>query len=161
MKIAVVYYSFDGNSAVVAAQLAERLNVDTIRIKLKDEKKRRGFFKFFWGGAMVVFNKIPELKPLTFDPAAYDLIILGAPVWAGSLAPPMKGFLSSAKITGKKIALYTCYGGDSGKSLDDFKALLSGNEIISETGFKNPARGNPDELKQQIDGWVKQIAGSR
>jgi flavodoxin len=157
MKIAVVYYSFDGNSAVVAAQLAERLNADTVRLKLLDDKKRKGFFKFLWGGAMVMRKKPPALKPVDFDPAAYDLIILGAPVWADSPAPPIRSFLLQTPISGKKLAFYLCYAGGAGTAPEKLKALLAGNEIIGETGFQSPAAGNSEEVKQQIDEWVKTL----
>jgi len=157
MKIAVVYYSFDGNSAAVAAQLAERLNADTVRLKLLDDKKRRGFFKFLWGGAMVMRKKPPALKPVNFDPASYDLIILGAPVWASSPAPPIRSFLAQIPLTGKKIAFYLCYAGGAGTAPEKLKALLAGNEIVGEKGFQNPAAANSEEIKQQLDEWVKTL----
>ncbi|MCL2137977.1 MAG: flavodoxin [Treponema sp.] len=157
MKTAVVYYSLDENCAFIAECLGKCLDADVIRLLLKDEKKRKGFFKFFWGGTMVVFNKKPALKPVNFDPAPYDLIIIGSPVWAGTFAPPIKTFLAETGITGKKLALYTCFAGNAGKSLINLKALLPGNVFLGEIGFKNPASGNREEIQQQINEWVLQM----
>ena len=155
MKTAVVFYSLDGNCAIVAEEIKAQLNADLITLYTKDEKKRGKIGKFFWGGGMVFMRKKPPLKPYTFDASAYDLIILGAPVWAGSPAPPIQTFLSEAGITGKKIALFVCHAGGMGNALNTLKALLAGNEIAAETDFNSPARRNGEEIKQRIADWVK------
>jgi len=157
MKAAVVFYSCDGNSKFIAEQVKTHLNADLIQLYTKDEKKRGKIATMFWGCAMVFSRKNPPLKPYIFDPAAYDLIILGAPVWAGSPAPPLKTFLAQTAITGKKIALFVCHGGGKGDSPEKFKALLSGNEIISVADFKEPLK-NTEEVQQQIADWIKRIS---
>jgi flavodoxin len=158
MKTAVVYYSLDGNCAFVAEEVKSLINAELIRLQTKDEKKRYGFAKFFWGGGMVFRHKKPPLKPYTFNPAAYELIVIGAPIWAGSPAPPIQTFLAESGISGKKIALFVCHGGGKGKSLDIFKNLLAGNEIIAEADFVN-AHKNSVEAKRQIADWVKGFQG--
>jgi len=155
MKTAVVFYSLDGNCALVAQELKSQLNADLIRLHTKDEKKRGKVGKFFWGGSMVFLNKKPPLKPYTFDASAYDLIVLGAPVWAASPAPPVKTFLSKTKISGKKIALFVCCAGGKEDSLEKFKALLEGNEIVSTTDFLQPDKSSGEELKSKVADWVK------
>jgi len=156
MKTAVVYYSFDGNCAFVADQIKDGLKADLVRLYMQDDKKRRGFMKILWGGRMVFSRKKPPLKPYTFDPAAYELIVIGVPVWAGSPAPPIQTFLSETSISGKKIALFVCHGGGKGNALNILKTLLPGNEIIAEADFVN-ARKNNAEVKRQIADWVKSI----
>ena len=151
MKTAVLYYSLDGNCAFVAGQIKSQLQADLIRLRTKNEKRRSFIGKLFWGGSMVMFHKKPPLKPYTFDPAAYDFIIIGVPVWAGSPAPPIQTFLSETKITGKKIALFVCHGGGKGESLEKFKALLAGNKIAAEADFVNPAKSGSEDVNRQID----------
>jgi flavodoxin len=155
MKIAVVFYSLDGNCALVAEELKAQLNADLIRVQTVDEKKRGKMGMLFWGCGMVFSRKNPPIKPVQFDPSAYDLIIMGAPVWAYSSAPPLLTFISQAGITGKKIALFVCHGGGMGKSLTKLKALLPGNDIVSEIDFKEPINDNIDNVKQKIVDWVK------
>jgi flavodoxin len=157
MKAGVVFYSYDGNCTFVAEQLKNYLNADLIQIQMKDDKRRRGFAKFFWGGGMVFSKKKPPLKPYAFDPSAYDLIILGAPVWAGSPAPPVRTLLSETAIAGKKLALFVCHGGGKGNALGKLKAMLNGNEIVSEADFREPLK-NSDEARRQIADWVKHIS---
>jgi len=155
MKTAVVYYSLDGNCALVAQEIKTQLNADLIRLQTKNEKKRGKIGKILWGLGMLFSRKNPPLKPYTFDTSAYDLIIIGAPVWAASPAPPVKTFLSEAKITGKKIALFVCYAGGKEDSLEKFRALLEGNEIVSTAEFFKPAMNSGEELKNKVADWVK------
>jgi flavodoxin len=157
MKTAVVFYSLDGNCALVAEEIKTQINADLIPLYTKDEKKRGKIGKFFWGGGMVFYHIKPPLKPYSFDASGYDLIILGVPVWAGSPAPPVKTFLSETGIKNKKIALFVCHGGGKGKSLEKFKALLEGNEIKGAADFREPAKGG-EKVKNQIADWVKSLS---
>jgi len=157
MKTAVIYYSYNGNSAQVAEILKTELNADIFRIETLDSKKRKGIFLMFWGGGQVVRGKKPPLKPLSVDIGAYDLVILGTPVWASSPAPAIVSFLSTNSIAGKKIALFCCHAGGMGEALNKLKALLSGNSVIGEIGFRNVAKMDRGELKQKIAEWVKTL----
>jgi flavodoxin len=141
----------------VAGKLKELLNADVLELKTEDTKKRRGLAKYAWGGSQVFMHKKPELQPFTFDPAAYDLIILGAPVWAGSPAPVIESFLDTAKISGKKVALFVCHGGGGKKALNKFKTLVPGNDVIAQIDFNNPAKINEGEFIPTLNNWVKTL----
>jgi flavodoxin len=158
MKTAVVFYSLDGNCGFVAEELKTLLNADLIQLYTQDEKKRGNFGKMLWGCGMVFSRKKPPLKPYAFDPEAYDLIIAGAPVWAGNPAPPLRTFVSQTAFTGKKVALFVCHAGGNGKALEKFKTIFAGNDIVGEKDF-NPAKDG-EEVKRQIADWVKGFAGN-
>ena len=158
MKTAVIYYSYEGNSVHVVDAIKAALKADVFEIKTVDTRKRKGFFMYLWGVGQVVFNRKPALRPLSVDINAYDLIILGTPVWAGSPAPAVVSFLSKTKITGKKLALFCCHGGGPGKAFEKFRALLPGNTIAGEIDIKYPAKMDGAELKQKIGEWVKTFA---
>ena len=156
MKTAVIYYSYEGNSALIAGIIAGAVKADLFEIKTAKNKKREGFAKYAWGGAQVVMNKKPALRPLSVDINNYDLVILGTPVWAASPAPALVSFLDKTKISGKKIALFCCCAGGKGKVFEKLKALLPGNTFVGEIEFITPAKdGNISEIKQKIEQWLK------
>ena len=160
MKTAVVFYSLDGNCALVAEEIKKSLNAELIQLYIKDEKKRGKVGTLFWGVGMVFSRKKPPLKPYTFDPSAYDLIIIGTPVWAGTPAPPIQTFIAGAGITGKKIALFVCHMGGKKDALNKFKTLLAGNEIVAETDFVKPAAGDIEAMKRQVANWLEGFANT-
>ena len=163
MKTAIIYYSLDGNCALVAKTLQEILvappfkgKAELFEIKLMDTKKRSGFSKFLWGVGQMLKRKKPALQPLLVDPAAYDLIVLGTPVWAASPAPALGSFLDSVTINGKKLALFCCHAGGKGKIMEKFKALLPGNTFMGEIDFVNPA-GKRDPRQRAASSWLKEL----
>ena len=153
MKTAIIYYTFDGNCALVAEHINTTLEADVYRLKLKETKKRTGFAKFLYGMALMI--KKPEPLPLSVDINAYELIILGAPVWGGSPASPIVSFLNKTKISGKKVAFFSSHGGGMGKVYEKFRTLLNGNTIVGEIDFKTPAKQESAVLKEQIAEWLK------
>jgi len=158
MKTALIIYSLDGNCVYAAEKIKSSLNADLIRIQTKDEKKRGKIAKFFWAGGMMFSKKNPPIKDYQFDPSVYDLIILGAPVWAGSPAAPIKTFLSQTPVTGKKTAVFVCHAGGKRDSLEILKSYLTGNNIIGEADFLSPAK-NSEEMNKKITDWANTLKG--
>jgi len=154
MKTAVIFYSYGGNCAFVAAHIKTLMNADLIRLRTKNEKRRGRVTGFLTACAMVFMKRRPALKPVAFDLAAYDLIVIGAPVWAASPAPPVQAFLSQAGIVGKKLALFVSHVGGMGNALGKFAAMLPGNEMLDAKDFTNPAK-NAEDTERQVADWVK------
>jgi flavodoxin len=159
MKTLVVFYSYDGNSALVAEELRQALGegCDALELRIEDDAKRSGLAKYLWGGRMALSRANPKLKPHNAAIDGYDLIILGGPVWAGAPAPALQSFIAETKPEGKRIGLFLCHGGGPGKSFDKLKALLSGNVIAGTLDLVNPAKQDRAAVAQRIEGWVKSL----
>jgi flavodoxin len=156
MKAVVIFYSYEGNCKFAARQIGKFLKADIVEIQTVNKKRHRGFAKYLFGGIQVLFGKMPALEPVNFDPDAYDLIIIGTPVWAASPAPAMKTFLSKTVFNGKKTALFMCHAGGIKKAMSKFKTMLKDSAIISELEMINPAR-NPEDAVQKIEEWTKTL----
>jgi flavodoxin len=154
MKTLVIYYSYDGNSALVAEALKRAADADVLEIKTEDETKRTGFAKYVWGGKQVFTHVQPKLKPYTVTIEDYDRIIIGGPVWAGTPVPALQSFLGETKISGKKLGLFLCHAGGKGKAMDKLKALLPGNTIAGEIDFINPGKLDRAAVAKQVGEWV-------
>lgn len=127
MKTAIVYYSQSGHTARAAEEIAGRLGADLIPVRPVRAYPEKGFRKFFRGGAAAVMKRRPALQPYAFDAGAYGLVILGTPVWAGRMAPPMRTFLSENReaLRDRSLAVFACSGGGpADKAFDGMKDLL-------------------------------------
>ena len=132
MKTAVVYYSMQGNSELIAGKIAEKLGADIIRIEPDKAYPDKGAKKFLWGGKSAMMGEMPRLKPYEFDVDKYDVIILGFPVWASRPALPIRTFVEEFKgrLKGKKLAAFACQSGNGAE-----KAFVKLKEQIEIDSF--------------------------
>src|SRR5512136_2440098 len=109
-KILVVYYSRSGNTQRLCEDVAKELGADIEGIQ--DVKSRKGLFGWLRSGSEASRRKLPEIRPFGKDPAQYDLVVLGTPVWAGVMASPLRTWLNANKAKLKAVAFLTTSGSD-------------------------------------------------
>ncbi len=151
MKIALVYYSLEGNTELVANSIAKQLNPDVFRIHPVKDYPKGNFSKYLWGGKSVVMGETPAIEKTDFNPANYDLVIIGTPIWASSFTPPIKTFLNENTLANKKVALFTCNaGGGTKKCYDLFSAALPLAKVITTLDLVDPKTKPKAEHEEQI-----------
>jgi flavodoxin len=159
-KILVVYYSFEGNTKLIADSIADAVGADRLRLEVVKEQKSHGFIKYLWGGRQVVMKSKPELKqPIEKNAADYDVVFIGTPVWAYSYSPALRTYFSAVKLSGKKIALFCSCGGDRRKTFEHMRAQLPNNDILGEFEAVDPLNHDPDGQKQRAVAWANQMLG--
>jgi flavodoxin len=158
LRIGIFYYSFEGNTRVVAQAIATQTGGDLVELQPQKEVTH-GFMKYFWGGRQAVMKKKPALLPLKQKPEEYDLIFLGTPVWAFTYAPPLQTFLTEHALQNKQIALFCCSGGAFGKSFANLRTKLTGNRILGELALIEPLRRDQATVRQQAQKWAEEMRG--
>lgn len=159
MKKLVIYYSLEGSTKLIAEAISQEISGDTLEIKPVSELKNKGFMKYMWGGRQVIFKYKPKLLPFDKNPAGYDLIFIGTPVWAFNYSPPIRTFLEHHQLKDKKIALFCCHGGVPKNTLNNMAEKLPGNKIIGENDFMMYPKTNK-KTAQNIESariWAKKI----
>ena len=154
MKKAIVYYSMLGNTDYVAKYIANKVDVDLIRLKPKKEYPNKGILKFIWGGKSAIMGETPKLEEYIFNSDLYDEIVFGTPVWAGQIAPPIKTFIeeNKDKLQNKKIAIFVCHGGsDTDKVINKFKTYLGVDNLEAELALVDPKDKRSEEKDKLIE----------
>ena len=152
MKTAVVYYSMSGNTEQTAEKIARQTGADLIRIEPVKEYPSTGFKKFLWGGKSAVMGDTPALQPYRFD-VDYDAIVIGTPLWAGTMAPPIKSFINEnrEKLSGKSISAFICCaGGGAEKAFEKIKAEVGTDTLSAQMILINPKEKPSDENEAKI-----------
>lgn len=162
MKTAIIYYSMSGNTAYVADLLKKQLDSEATLIEIKPVKAfpDSGFKKFFWGGKSAVMGEKPKLCDYPFDADEYDQIIIGFPVWAGRVAPPIRTFVEDNKtaLGQKKIAAFACQSGSGAeKALDGLKKLIGITDFQSEMILIDPKEKPNKTNEENIDAFCEVI----
>ena len=149
MRTVIVYYSLEGNTASAAEKLAGLLGAELLRLEPEKEYPSSGMKKFLWGGKSAVMGEEPPLKPYAFRGEDWDRAIIGFPVWAGTVTPPIRTFLRDhgAELAGKPVAAFACQSGSGGeKALKKLAALLGRESLAAELVLNDPlTRPKPED----------------
>ena len=161
MKTVVVYYSMGGNTDFAAREVARRLGASILRLEPEKAYPDKGFRKFFWGGKSAVMAETPRLKPYTFDVEGATDVILGFPVWAGNVAPPLRTFVRDnlPKLQGLRLHAFACQSGAGAeKAFDRLQACLGGRALGEKLVLIDPKDKPSPENQQKIEAFCAAVA---
>ncbi|PKK97098.1 MAG: flavodoxin [Tenericutes bacterium HGW-Tenericutes-3] len=156
-KILVIYYSFEGNTEIIAQSIAQFTHAELLSIKPVNEIKSTGFSKYFWGGSQVFMKKTPELITFDQDLSNFDIVFIGTPIWAGTYAPPIKTLFSNEKLKAKSIYFFYTHDGGPGKVEKFAKiAIEQNNKLIESKGFIHIKKETERNIKEVQD-WITKL----
>lgn len=115
MKKAVVFYSLSGNTQAAAKEIAEGIGADLIELKLVKPFPTEKSKQLALGGMQAMFGMKPAIQELSKNIKEYDVLILGTPIWAGTIASPVHSFLNKYQVLDKIVAVFTFSGGGDNK----------------------------------------------
>ena len=114
MKTAVVYFSWSGNTRFAAETIAKKTGADLFEIK--PETPYNGDFGKCCDEAKPECQgkTLRSIKPIEgLDLAKYDVVFVGTPNWWGTMAPPVRTWVTQGKdaLKGKPVCLFQTHGG--------------------------------------------------
>ena len=128
MKTLVVVYSRTGNTLSVAKRIAKELDADLEIIK--DKTNRKGTLGFLRSGYESVRKKVPAIVEPKYDPRDFDLVIIGTPIWAGSMSSPVRAYILRFHGQFKRVAFFaTSAGGSHDKALNEMAELAEAKPL--------------------------------
>ena len=155
-KTLVAYFSWSGNTAALAKNIADETGSELFEIKtLKPYTKN-------YNAVLDVAKKEqnrkarPELANHVQDMAQYDTIFLGYPCWWGNMPMAVFTFLEEYDFSGKRVIPFVTHGGSSfGRSLNDMKETIPNAKIES-----NGLSVHGTASHNQIVNWLNELGFS-
>lgn len=124
MKSLVLYYSRTGKTKLVAEKISQFLNCDIEEIK--EMKDRKGIFGFLIAGYEASRRKLTQIQDITKNLNSYELVILCSPVWASSIPPAVRTFLTKFSNEIKNLGLVITFNGiGKNKFLSQIQEIFS------------------------------------
>jgi flavodoxin len=154
-KALIVYYSRTGNTREVANQIHKIVGGDMTELQAAEPypddyeavKKR----------AMQELNSDikPALKTKVENIRSYDVIFVGSPIWWGTIAAPVKTFLSEYDLSGKTIVPFITHQGSGlGQSVTDISNLCPKSDISDSIAiWGRDAKTSQNKISE----WLKKI----
>lgn len=159
LRILVVYYSFEGNTELIAESIAKEINSDILKLEVVKPISNDSS-KYLVGGKQVLLKEKPKLMPYEFKAENYDVLFIGTPIWAWNYTPALRTFFAENTIKNKKIALFSCNGGGNGKTFENIKNAIKDNEFLGEIQFLQPLSTEREENIKRVKSWVRKIVAS-
>lgn len=157
-KILVVYYSWSGNTEAVARLIQAETKANLFEIELQNPYPANYSACVDEYRADKRENRVRPLKSKVENIAGYDIIFLGSPIWSGTIAPPVKTFLSGHDLSGKRIIPFVTHGGGGvGSSFTDMKKLAPRAEFSKGLSLYGSRSGFDGEVKK----WLKQMEAEK
>lgn len=158
MSKLIVYFSYTGNTKMIANKIKEKLECDILEIKtiipyskdyetvVNDEQNSERS------------NYLPEIENIDIDLSKYNEIIIGTPVWWYRPVPAIRTFLTKNNLKGKKIIPFATNAGWLGKTFKEIKALCPNSEV--EEGMNIVFESYSDKLvtkENDIEKWINTL----
>ena len=114
MKILIACYSRSGNTRKVAGALAEALRTRGAEVEqeeIVDLKPRAGILGWLGAGKDATLKSAARIAPPKADAAAFDVVVVGTPVWAWTAAPAALAYCRTLAGRARKAAFFCTMGG--------------------------------------------------
>ncbi len=128
MKILITFYSRTGITRKTAKDMGQLISTTGYEIDIEeiiDKKDRSGKIGYMVAGKDALAKKETEIGDVHHDPGNYDMVILGTPVWAGTITPAVRTYLHKYRECIKEAAFFCTHGGGgSSKTFDVMEDIL-------------------------------------
>ena len=151
-KTLIVYHSRTGNTGRVAQALAQRLDADLDEIRIVQPLD--GVAGYAMCAIEAVAGLAPALRPMQRNPAAYELVVIGTPVWFWSLSSPVRSWLETHPLK-HRVAFFCTMGGSGAQRVFATMAELAGREPVASLALLENELDRPFEDK--LDAFAKRL----
>ena len=151
MKTLVTFYSRDGHTKRAAEIIAKALNADIDEIK--DKKSRKGIIGFLRAGYDATRGKTTEID-FSKNPADYDIVIIGSPVWNGRVTPAIRTYLLKNMNNIRKAAFFITCAGREGKSLMQMRELYNGEILAEKVILRNKIEEGAKQFIEKLESVI-------
>jgi flavodoxin len=118
----VAYYSLSGHTRELAGQICEASAGHLEEIA--EPRPRHGLSGEVRALVDSLLRRAPPIRTPRRDPAQYDLLLLGGPVWAGRIAAPVRSYVQALAARATELAFFCTYDTDGAmKALQELADL--------------------------------------
>jgi flavodoxin len=151
-RILIAYFSWSGNTKALAEEIQKRTGADIFEIATVKPYPADYDDCVDQAKAEQEAGARPELKARVEDLGRYDVIILGYPLWWGTIPMAVATFLELYDFSGKTIVPFVSHGGSrQGRSLEDVGRSGKGARVLEPLVVRGKGGRS---LGRDMDKWL-------
>lgn len=151
-RILIAYHSRSGHTRRVAQALAARLGADLEEIRIVQPLD--GVLGYVMCAIESLAALTPALRPAQRNPAAYDLVVVGTPVWFWDVASPVRSWLERYPLE-RPLAFFCTMGASGGERAFATMGRLVGRAPLATLALRE--RDLEGSIEPQVDGFVRHL----
>lgn len=165
MRALIVYYSRTGLTKQACEALAEDLRAaghEAVTEELIDKTERGGVLGFARGGRDAMRKLPTEIEPVQADPTAFDLVVIGTPVWAATCTPAVRMFCEQFAGQLARVAFVATMGGrgDAG-TFAALQECCGAAPVATLTLIDREIRkGDPQKYRGKVTAFAEELVGA-
>lgn len=155
VKTLVLYFSWGGNTRIVANKIKTLLGADIVEI-VPEMAYTLNYSECVAQARRETKEDFrPVVKTNVANLCNYDVIFVGTPNWCGTIAPPVATFLSQNKFDGKIIVPFVTHGGGAmARCETTMQNLIANASFLSGIAIQGETVASADE---EIKNWLEKI----
>lgn len=156
MKTLLVYYSYTGNTEIIADMIKEKLECDVVQLKPKNpflEEDYQAIVDKYQSNESS--KECVEIEDINVDLSNYDKVIIGTPVWWYTITPVLREFLKNNDLSQKQVYAFATNAGWLGRTFKEIESYCDVkkelNVQFAEDYREHKCLISNDEIDEFID----------
>lgn len=167
MKVLIIWYSRSGNTTKAAREIGRALeDQGEVTIETQELKevgtKRDGIIGWLKSGRDAMRKRPVDTRPVLFDVADFDLVLIGTPVWAFTVTPAVRKFCEEHGPNCKRVAFFCTMSGKGHERTFRDMADACGKQPIATAALVDTDVTDRDlhKLTKMAEGFARECVGA-
>lgn len=158
MKTLLVYYSYTGNTKIIADMIKEKLDCDVVQLEPKVpflEEDYQAIVDEYQLNEST--KKCVEIEDINVDLKDYDKVIIGTPVWWYTITPVIREFLRNNDLSQKEVYAFATNAGWLGRTFKEIENYCNVKNELNVKFADDYRKHKCLTSENEIDEWINSI----
>jgi menaquinone-dependent protoporphyrinogen IX oxidase len=165
MKALVAYYSRTGVTRQAAQAVADALQASGAEVAMEeivDTKPRKGVLGYLAAGRDASLRRRTVISPPAASPSEFDVVVIGSPVWAFTIAPAIRTYCAEHAGEARKAALFCTMGGSGAERAFAQAEKVLGKRAVATLALvrKFVTEGNEQRYLARVLRFAERVAAA-
>jgi flavodoxin len=149
----------EGNTAIIAKMIAEKVDADIFEVKLKNDTYPTTYTPLTEVALKEKKAGVrPEIIGNVENFADYDVVFIGTPNWWADMPMALYTFIEAHNWTGKTVIPFVTHEGSGLSSIPSKIKTATNAEMLDGLAvYGHVAQNDREQAKEEVTNWLKKL----